>query len=76
MAVLPAPNGFVCVRTSGNFQVSTGTAKVIPAGSYIYIPTARAAAFIAAGGGVEVTAEPAYSPYSGFGAGDGKWDGC
>ncbi len=74
MAVLPAPSGYVCVRTSGNFQVSTGNAKVIPTGSYIYIPTARSAAFIAAGGGVEVTVEPSYSAYPGFGAGDGKWD--
>ena len=76
MPVLPAPGGYVCVRTIGNFQTSTGTAKVIPGGSYIYIPSARAAAFIASGGGVEVTVEPSYSFYAGFGAGDGKWDGC
>ena len=76
MAILPAPAGYSCVRTYSNFTTSTAGSKTIPGASYIYIPTSRLAAFVASGGGIEVTVEPSYSVFTGFGAGDGKWDGC
>ena len=76
MPVLPAPSGYSCVRTYGNFTLDVDGSKTIPSGSYIYIPTAKLARFVSSGAGAEITVEPSYSVYTNFGKGDGKWDGA
>lgn len=76
MAILPAPAGYTAIRLAGNYQVSSGNAKVLPTGSYIYVPTSRASAFCSASGSVIISSEPELFVYSGFGDGSGKWDAC
>ena len=76
MAILPAPAGYLAIRLAGNYQVSSGNAKVLPTGSYVYVPTGRASAFCAASGSVIISVEPEHYVYSQFGDGSGKWDGC
>jgi hypothetical protein len=76
MAILPAPAGYTAIRLAGNYQVSSGNAKVLPTGSYVYVPTERASAFCSASGSSIVSSEPELFVYTQFGNGDGKWDGC
>ena len=73
MAVLPAPSGYSCVRTSTNFTQNVQGSKTIPSGSYIYVPSARATAMAAAGVATVISTEPAYSVFTGFGDGSGEW---
>ena len=76
MPILPAPAGYTAIRLSGNYQNHTGAQRVIPSGSYVYVPTARASAFCAASGSTIVNTEPTVDIYWLFGDGTGKWDGC